>query len=99
MLAASALPALTDRTADEPAALRATSSPAWASRAGRSWTANSSRACARSPCRCTIARRDVVAAVNVSTSATRDSVEHVLAQYLPPLQRTAAAIDAELRLV
>jgi IclR family pca regulon transcriptional regulator len=37
--------------------------------------------------------------VNVSTSATRDTVEHVLEEYLPPLQRTAAAIDAELRLV
>ncbi|WP_194396835.1 IclR family transcriptional regulator domain-containing protein [Microbacterium atlanticum] len=44
-------------------------------------------------------RGDVVAAVNVSTSATRDTVEHVVAEYLPPLRRTAAAIDAELRLV
>ena len=41
----------------------------------------------------------VVAAVNVSTSATRDSVEHLLDAYRPPLLRTAAAIDAELRLV
>jgi IclR family transcriptional regulator, pca regulon regulatory protein len=41
----------------------------------------------------------VVAALNVSTSATRDSVEHVRNTYLPPLLRTAAAIDAELRLV
>lgn len=41
----------------------------------------------------------VIAALNVSTSATRDSVEHVLEAYLPPLLRTAAAIDAELRLV
>jgi IclR family pca regulon transcriptional regulator len=41
----------------------------------------------------------VVAAVNVSTSATRDSVEHLLEAYLPPLLRTAAAVDAELRLV
>ncbi|MGN6221135.1 MAG: IclR family transcriptional regulator domain-containing protein [Microbacterium sp.] len=44
-------------------------------------------------------RGDVVAAVNVSTSATRDSVDHVIEHYLPPLQRTAAVIDAELRLV
>lgn len=44
-------------------------------------------------------RRDVVAAMNVSTSATRDSVEHMLERYLPPLQRAAAAIDAEMRLV
>ena len=42
---------------------------------------------------------EVVAALNVSTSATRDSVEHVLEAYLPPLLRTAGAIDAELRLV
>ena len=41
----------------------------------------------------------VVAALNVSTSATRDSVEHVRDAYLPPLLRSAAAIDAELRLV
>jgi IclR family pca regulon transcriptional regulator len=41
----------------------------------------------------------VVAALNVSTSATRDSVERVRDAYLPPLRRTAAAIDAELRLV
>ena len=41
----------------------------------------------------------VVAALNVSTSATRDSVEHVRDAYLSPLLRTAAAIDAELRLV
>ena len=44
-------------------------------------------------------RGDVVAAVNVSTSATRDTVQHVVEQYLPPLQHIAAAIDAELRLV
>ncbi|WP_426326110.1 IclR family transcriptional regulator domain-containing protein [Microbacterium sp. E-13] len=44
-------------------------------------------------------RGEVVAAVNVSTSATRDTVEHVLGEYLPRLQRTASAIDAELRLV
>lgn len=41
----------------------------------------------------------VVAALNVSTSATRDSVEHLLEAYRPPLLRTAAAVDAELRLV
>jgi IclR family pca regulon transcriptional regulator len=41
----------------------------------------------------------VIAALNVSTSATRDSVERVRDAYLPPLLRTAAAIDAELRLV
>ena len=41
----------------------------------------------------------VVAALNVSTSATRDSVEHMRDAYLPPLLRAAAAIDAELRLI
>ncbi|WP_404433942.1 helix-turn-helix domain-containing protein [Microbacterium lacus] len=40
----------------------------------------------------------VVAGLNVSTSATRDTVEHLLDAYLPPLLRTATAIDAELRL-
>ncbi|XKF89806.1 helix-turn-helix domain-containing protein [Microbacterium lacus] len=40
----------------------------------------------------------VIAALNVSTSATRDSVEHLLQAYLPPLLRSAAAIDVELRL-
>jgi IclR family transcriptional regulator, pca regulon regulatory protein len=40
----------------------------------------------------------VIAALNVSTSATRDSVEQLEA-YLPPLLRTARAVDAELRLV
>ncbi|WP_345800774.1 IclR family transcriptional regulator C-terminal domain-containing protein [Microbacterium sp. AZCO] len=41
----------------------------------------------------------VVAALNVSTSATRDSVEHLVDAYVPPLLATAAAIEAELRLV
>ncbi|KRA25482.1 IclR family transcriptional regulator [Microbacterium sp. Root61] len=40
----------------------------------------------------------VVAAVNVSTSATRDSLERVTDVYLPALLATAANIDAELRL-
>ncbi|GGI46723.1 IclR family pca regulon transcriptional regulator [Agromyces flavus] len=41
----------------------------------------------------------VVAAINVSTSATRDSVERIRDAYLPELLATAAAIDAELALV
>ncbi|GAA3756658.1 IclR family transcriptional regulator C-terminal domain-containing protein [Microbacterium kribbense] len=41
----------------------------------------------------------VVAAVNVSTNATRDTVERVHDVYLPALQATARAIEAELRLV
>lgn len=41
----------------------------------------------------------VVAAVNVSTSATRDSVEDLTETYVPRLLETARAIDEELRLV
>ena len=41
----------------------------------------------------------VVAAINVSSSATRDSVEHLVGTYVPRLLETARAIDAELRLV
>jgi IclR family pca regulon transcriptional regulator len=44
-------------------------------------------------------RGDIVAAVNVSTSATRDTVDHVVGEYLPRLLETCHAIDAELRLV
>lgn len=44
-------------------------------------------------------RGDVVAAINVSTSATRDTVERVVERFVPPLQRAGVAIDAELRLV
>lgn len=40
----------------------------------------------------------VVAAVNVSTSATRDSVARLSGIHLPALQGAAAAIEAELRL-
>ncbi|BDV32148.1 IclR family transcriptional regulator domain-containing protein [Microbacterium terricola] len=41
----------------------------------------------------------VVAAVNVSTSATRDTVEHLTDGHLPKLRAAASAIDGELRLV
>jgi IclR family pca regulon transcriptional regulator len=41
----------------------------------------------------------VVAAINVSSSATRDTVEHLLEAYLPRLLSAAHAIDEELRLV
>ena len=44
-------------------------------------------------------RGDIAAAVNVSTSATRDTVERVVDEYLPRLLETCRAIDAELRLV
>jgi IclR family pca regulon transcriptional regulator len=42
---------------------------------------------------------EVVAALNVSTSATRDTVQHLVEAYVPALLRTCAAVDAELRLV
>jgi len=41
----------------------------------------------------------VVAAVNVSTSATRDTVEHLTLAHLPRLLAATAAIDRELALV
>ncbi len=41
----------------------------------------------------------VVAAVNISTSATRDDIGRFVDDHLPRLLATAAAIDAELRLV
>ena len=40
----------------------------------------------------------VIAAVNVSSSATRDSVERLVREYVPRLLTTTAAIDADLRL-
>lgn len=42
---------------------------------------------------------EVVAAVNVSTSATRDDVDRLVETYVPRLLDTARAIEAELRLV
>jgi IclR family pca regulon transcriptional regulator len=41
----------------------------------------------------------VIAAINVSSSATRDTVEHLIERYVPAVLTTAAAIDSELRLV
>jgi IclR family pca regulon transcriptional regulator len=41
----------------------------------------------------------VAAAINVSSSATRDTVDHLVEEYVPRLLATAAAIDADLRLV
>lgn len=41
----------------------------------------------------------VVAALNVSTSTQRVDQERLLGEYLPALRETAAAVDAELRLV
>ncbi|MFK4805721.1 IclR family transcriptional regulator C-terminal domain-containing protein [Microbacterium sp. ZW CA_36] len=98
LLAASALPALTDRTVTSAGALRdelaRVREQGWALVDGELEPGLRSVAVPLHD-----RRGDVVAAVNVSTSATRDSIDHVVAEYLPPLQRTAAAIDAELRLV
>ncbi|WP_103663499.1 IclR family transcriptional regulator C-terminal domain-containing protein [Microbacterium sp. CJ77] len=41
----------------------------------------------------------VVAAINVSSSTTRDTAERQIERYVPALLRTGAAIEAELRLV
>jgi IclR family transcriptional regulator, pca regulon regulatory protein len=98
LLEASARPALTERTVTEPGALRAelgrVRAQGWALVDGELEPGLRSVAVPVHD-----RRGSVVAAVNVSTSATRDSVEHVVGAYLPPLLATAAAIDAELRLV
>lgn len=41
----------------------------------------------------------VVAAINVSMGATRDTVEQLAEEYVPPLLATARTIESELRLV
>ncbi|MFT4220696.1 MAG: IclR family transcriptional regulator C-terminal domain-containing protein [Microbacterium sp.] len=98
VLAASALPALTARTVTGARALR--EAVARARDDGFALVDGELEPGLRSVAVPVRGRRgDVVAAVNVSTSATRDSVDHVLAEYLPRLRRTAAAIDTELRLV
>jgi IclR family pca regulon transcriptional regulator len=98
LLAASALPSLTERTVTDADALRAeldgVRAQGWALVDGELEPGLRSVAVPLHD-----RRGDVVAAVNVSTSATRDSVEHVIDRHLPSLRRTAAAIDAELRLV
>lgn len=97
-IAASALDPLTDRTITDPAALAAelgrVRAEGWALIDGELEPGLRSIAAP-------VHSRDgaVVAAINVSTSATRDSVEHLVDAYLPPLLAAAQAIDAELRLV
>jgi IclR family pca regulon transcriptional regulator len=97
-LAASDLSPLTERTITEPSALRSeldrVRAQGWSLVDGELEPGLRSIA---APLHARDGR--VVAALNVSTSATRDSVEHLLEAYLPPLLRTAAAVDAELRLV
>ncbi len=41
----------------------------------------------------------VVAAINISSSTTRDTAERQIERYVPALLRTSAAVEAELRLV
>ncbi|WP_203581646.1 IclR family transcriptional regulator domain-containing protein [Microbacterium hibisci] len=98
LLAASALPSLTERTITDADDLRAelarVAQQGWALVDGELEPGLRSVAVPLHD-----RRGAVVAAVNVSTSATRDSVDHVVNEYLPPLRRTAEAIDAELRLV
>lgn len=97
-IAASALDPLTDRTITDPAALAAelgrVRAEGWALIDGELEPGLRSIAAP-------VHSRDgaVVAAINVSTSATRDSVEHLVDAYLPSLLAAARAIDAELRLV
>lgn len=97
-LEASVLPALTERTLTDPGALRGELERV--REQGYAVVDGELEPGLRSVAVPLHGRRgDVVAAVNVSTSATRDSVEHVVAEYLPRLLDTGRAIDAELRLV
>ncbi len=98
LLAASALPPLTDRTVTDLGELQAeldrVRAQGWALVDGELEPGLRSVAVPLHD-----RRGDVAAAVNVSTSATRDSVDRIVERHLPPLLRTAAAIDTELRLV
>lgn len=95
---ASALEALTDRTVTDPAVLAAELDRV--AEQGWSIVDGELEAGLRSVAVPLHDRRGaVVAAINVSTSATRDTVDRVREVYLPPLRAAAAQIDAELRLV
>lgn len=98
VIAASDLVALTDRTITEPSALRA--ELATVREQGWSLVDGELEPGLRSIAAPLRARDgSVVAALNVSSSATRDSVDYLLEVYLPALQRTAEAIEDELRLL
>ena len=98
LIEASAIAHLTDRTLTDPGALRAEldrgREQGWALVDGELEPGLRSVAVP-------VRGRDgsVVAAVNISTSATRDSVERLTDEYLPLLRDAAAAIETELRLV
>ena len=97
-IAASVLEPLTDRTITDPGALLAeldrVRADGWALIDGELEPGLRSIAAP-------VHARDgsVIAAINVSTSATRDSVERLAGAYLPRLLAAAHAIDDELRLV
>ena len=98
LLEASALPSLTERTVTDPGDLRGELDRV--RQQGYALVDGELEPGLRSVAAPVHDRRGgVVAAVNVSTSATRDSVEHVVAEYLPRLLETCRTIDAELRLV
>lgn len=98
LLEASALPALTERTVTDPHKLRREIDRV--REQGYAVVDGELEPGLRSVAAPVHDRRGgVVAAVNVSTSATRDTVDHVVAEYLPRLLETCRAIDAELRLV
>lgn len=97
-LEASALTRLTDRTVIDPAALREELAIVRAQ--GWSLVDGELEPGLRSVAAPVHGRSgEVVAALNVSTSATRDTVQHLVEVYVPALLRTCAAVDAELRLV
>ncbi|MCC2031250.1 IclR family transcriptional regulator domain-containing protein [Microbacterium allomyrinae] len=98
VLAATDLSHLTDRTLTDPAELRA--ELVRVRRQGWSFVDGELEPGLRSIAAPLHARDGgVVAAVNVSTSATRDSVERVREAYLGPLLQTTRAIDDDVRLL
>ena len=60
----------------------------------RSSTRSSSAGCARSPCRSSIVSRQAVAALNLSTHATRTTRNEMRDRFLPELRAAAAQIAA-----
>ena len=62
----------------------------------RSTTRSSPTACARSPRRSATRSGEVVAALNLAVHRSMLSMEDLVERYAPSVQRTAAAISAEL---
>lgn len=98
MLSASVRRAFTERTVTEPESLRAEIARVRAQ--GWAYVDGELEAGVRSVAVPLHDRRGtVVAAVNVSTGTFPERAADVVAEYLPPLRRTAERIDAELRLL